>query len=327
MQHKLIWPVSTWLTAKQTKHPPLEVGGNFTISQLGAEHVKGRRRYWRKRRAGRVKAYESRSSHSPACRLRHGSKTRETLRYGKVCEGVAVTAPRSTFSWDEFKLAVFLRRQRTIILWPSKKNDCTALNMGLLPGFPNLLQQGWGLGLRRTWWPFFATKRQNARSCTLAGCQGVQELQAHRLTTQATRKKKQPRRRWQPVNQDLFGSHLQLTTPSIARRERFFYYWEASAGRWIRRRPRPRFTETSHCAWKSFTHRKAEITVLASLASSIRKAAEYPWSGPLNMVFDRTGFKTGLHQVTNRLICPLFGSSREVLNGCVCGQRLPEEEK
>ena len=46
-----------------------------------------------------------------------------------------------------------------------------------------------------------------------------------------------------------------------------------------------------------------------------------------DQVHDRTGSKTGLQQVANRLAPPLLGSSRKVLYGYACGQRLPEEQR
>ena len=58
--------------------------------------------------------------------------------------------------------------------------------------------------------------------------------------------------------------------------------------------------------------------MLASLESAIRKALQKtPDLTPRTsgQVFDRTQFKTGFHQVANRLTSPLFGSSRKVLNG------------
>ena len=68
-----------------------------------------------------------------ACCFRHASKNKkEICRHSEVSEGIALTVPRTSFGWDEIRLAVGQRRQRTMLLsgsWPSHKKDSTALNM------------------------------------------------------------------------------------------------------------------------------------------------------------------------------------------------------
>ena len=62
-----------------------------------------------------------------ACCFECASKT--NWRHDKICKGVAVTALRSSFGWDELKVTCSVRHLMTILLWPSNKINYTALEM------------------------------------------------------------------------------------------------------------------------------------------------------------------------------------------------------
>ena len=56
-----------------------------------------------------------------ACRFGRASK--KICGHSRVSKGLAVTALRSSFGWDELKLTVGQGRQRTVLPWPSYKKD------------------------------------------------------------------------------------------------------------------------------------------------------------------------------------------------------------
>ena len=91
------------------------------------------------------------------------------------------------------------------------------LILQLFPGPPNLLLHRWGLGLTRTWLPFWLKKNKmlDPIYCSFGG-QGVQELQVYRLTTQTLRKRNSHEEGDSGSTQDLFDSDEQGTAPCTA---------------------------------------------------------------------------------------------------------------
>ena len=121
-----------------------------------------------------------------ACRFGRASKKIEIRRHSKVCKGVAVRAPRSSFDWDELKLAVGQRRQRTgLLLWPSHNKERTALNnvnmreLAIVSRTTQLAPVPLRTRTQENMVTFWAKETQNIRSYTLAwrlGCAGTSSL-------------------------------------------------------------------------------------------------------------------------------------------------------